>query len=359
MNSQFALETYDYSFPPELLAREPAPVRSQSRFLDFSSGSLTHRKFGDLAEVFKRPCLFVRNNTQVLKSKVKGRKLTGGRVEGLLYHRLEDRLWEALLRPGRRLKRGDALDLVGGARCIIEKRLEHGSFLIRFEDCTDDLRYLEESGELPLPPYIRSFEGDLGRYQTVYASQPGAAAAPTAGLHFDDDLLSELARRGHRFAEVTLHVGPGTFKPIQTQDIREFPIHQEWVELGEASLKMIQKARLEGTPVIAVGTTSLRVLETGWRMNKLLKPFSGMTDLYIYPGQAIDSVDYLITNFHLPRTSLLVLCAALIGPAPLSELYQEALEKRYRLFSFGDAMCLPNWSKRLSHTEKQDLGPRS
>ncbi len=351
LNTQFDLKTYDYDFPQELLAHQPCSVRSLSKLLDFSSGERVHRKFCDLVRVFKKPCLFVRNNTQVLKSKIRGRKVTGARVEGLLYHRLEPGLWEALLRPGRRLHPEDQIILDGGARCRIIKKRPHGGFLIHL-DASDDLKYLENSGELPLPPYIEGYGGDLNRYQTVYASRPGAAAAPTAGLHFDDNLLSDLIAEGHRMAEGTLHVGPGTFKPIQTQDIREFPIHHEWIELDQKNLDLISQARSEGLPVVAVGTTSLRVLETTWRENQLKKAFSGMTDLYLYPGQKIHSADYLITNFHLPRTSLLVLCAALVGPSTLREIYQDALKNRYRLFSFGDSMCLPNWSQKLSQAQR-------
>jgi S-adenosylmethionine:tRNA ribosyltransferase-isomerase len=349
LREEFNLRTYDYEYPQELLAHAPCENRSESRLLDYSREIIQHRKFSQLAEVFQEPCVFVRNNTRVRHARLFGKKETGGKVECLLTRRHTSKIWEGLFRPAKRLRQGQILTFSEGVSLLILESLSDGHFKVEIMDSTDLEEYLESNGQVPLPPYIREFEGEPERYQTVFSRELGSSAAPTAGLHFDEDLIRSLQARGHKFVDLTLHIGPGTFQPIDTLDIREFRIHKEFIEVSQECVDSVQQAMQGDIPVVCVGTTSLRALETVWNVHKNPRPYSGWTDLFLYPGTAVKTADYLLTNFHLPRSSLLVLVAALIGVRSMQELYNEALRSEYRLFSFGDCMCIPN----LSRTRKR------
>jgi len=345
LNREFSLDTYDYSFPEDLLAHNPSENRSESKLLDCRDTNPVHRHFFDLTEVFPSPCLFVRNNTRVRNGRLFGQKETGGRVECLLTLKISPTRWEGLFKPARRLRVGQILRFSKDVRFEILQSRGDGIFEVEVHCPGDFEDYLMEHGEVPLPPYIHDFQGTTDRYQTVFSTNLGASASPTAGLHFDHSLVERMQEKGHRFVDITLHIGPGTFRPVDTKDIRDFQIHREFIEIGQECVDAVGNARQEGIPIVCIGTTSLRAMETVWRKNNCEKPFSGWTSLYLYPGQIIHSSDYLITNFHLPRSSLLILVASLIGVEMMHNIYNEALAKRYRLFSFGDSMLIPNLSR--------------
>jgi S-adenosylmethionine:tRNA ribosyltransferase-isomerase len=343
----FDLNSYDYFLPEELLAQEPADRRVNSRLMNFSDGALIqHMYFSQISEIFKNPVLFVRNNTKVRRCRLFAKRATGARIEVFVIRPLTEGAWKVFCRPAKRVHEGEVLAISQDARVEIIKRHEMGEFEVRFQfDNGDEEALFERFGETPLPPYIKDFQGDPSRYQTVYAKHTGAAAAPTAGLHFDEEIIKSLEKQGHRFLDVTLHVGPGTFKPIETSDIRDYQIHSEFVEISEETASQLKYAKQNGIPVVAVGTTSLRSIESAWVCNQWESSYKQDTNIYLYPGKPVQSVDYLLTNFHLPKSSLLVLVAALIGKENLDQLYREAISQKYRFYSFGDAMILPNLSK--------------
>ncbi len=328
---------FDYELPPELIAQEPARPRDASRLLVLARaiGAVRHAQFRDLPELLSPGDLLVVNRTKVIPARLRVRKPTGGQVE-LLFVRPVGARWDAMARPAKGLHEGVVLEAPGGATLRVAGR--EGE-LLRIEGPV--ARLIEEHGELPLPPYIERPAGgraaDRDDYQTLFAREPGAVAAPTAALHFSDRVLSELWSRGIGKAEITLHVGPGTFLPVRQEhyaDVRAHPMHAEWYEVPAATIAAMAAAREAGQRVVAVGTTTVRALET-WAAGH--GP-SGESRLFIYPGFSFRAVDALLTNFHLPRSTLLMLVAAFAGREVVLNAYAEAVRLRYRFFSYGDAM---------------------
>jgi len=340
--SIYSLETYDYELPPELIAQHPVQPRDHSRLLvvDRTTGNLYDRYFFELDKCLGEEHVLVLNETKVIPVRLRGTKQTGGRVE-LLLLRETDGVWEALARPARRLKPGAVIELAGGAKAAVVGELDFaGGRLVRFDGVADVHGFLEKTGEVPLPPYIsrKPTESDKESYQTVYATRPGSAAAPTAGLHFTERLLERLSCQGVKVVKILLHVGLGTFRPVENPDIRMHRMHREYYELGDKEAEALNKARAEGKKIVAVGTTVVRTLESVYQDEQGFIPGRGYTDKYIYPGYRFKAVDQLITNFHLPKSSLLMLVCAFAGIDLTLTAYRHAVEKRYRFFSYGDAM---------------------
>ncbi len=339
------LNQYDYNLPEDLIAQYPALSREQSKLLvlDKNTGRVTHKMFSDLPELLKPGDLLVVNNTRVFPARLIGyRKPSGGEAEIFLLTPHEDGTWDALSRPARRLKKGSVITFGGEILQaeIIEKGTE-GHVRVRLIADGDIDAAVEQVGRTPLPPYIRHEpdESDRERYQTVYATQKGAVAAPTAGLHFTKNVLAKLENRGINRAEVTLHVGIGTFRPLSKKTAGKDTLHMEYCIVPEETVQAIHECRKNGGRVIAVGTTTARALESAAR-NSLLVPFTGWTDIFIKPPYTFRAVDSLVTNFHLPRSSLLMMASALAGRKRLLSAYQEAIRMRYRFYSYGDAMLI-------------------
>ena len=333
-------DDFDYELPAELIAQTPIEPRDASRLLvlDKATGATEHTHFSAIGDYLRTEDLLVLNETRVLRARLHGQLAdTGGAVEALLLRRLDTERWEALVRPGRRLRPGRRVRF-GEIEAVVEALTDDGARVLRFPPGADP----ERVGETPLPPYIHTPLADPERYQTVYASVPGSAAAPTAGLHFTPALLAELGQRGVKTATILLHVGPGTFRPVAVEDPRHHPMHAEWYEIGEDACDAIDRTRSVGGRVIAVGTTSVRVLEQAGSdaAGGPLRPGSGWTRLLILPGHRFAVVDALVTNFHLPRSTLLMLVSALAGRDRVLAAYGEAVTRRYRFFSFGDAMLI-------------------
>lgn len=345
--SESLLDQLDYDLPPHLIAQEPAVARDQARLLVVrrSERMLAHHVFADLPELLRPGDLLVLNDTRVLHARLLGRRAcTGGKWEGLFLRELADGSWEMLCQTRGRLAAGEAIDVQPGPlKLTLTARLPRGRWLVRPADQGSALDLLARHGAVPLPPYIRKGHAepaDQDRYQTVYGCRPGAVAAPTAGLHFTPEVFEALQRRGIDWRFVTLHVGLGTFQPIQTADVTQHRMHSEWGELSEETAAAIQTCKARGGRVVAVGTTTVRVLETAARVGEAVKGWSGETDLYIFPPYAFRTVDALITNFHLPRTSLLLLVAAFAGVDLIREAYGSAVAREYRFYSYGDAMLI-------------------
>lgn len=341
---------FDYFLPPERIAQTPIEPRDAARLLvvDRAAGALAHRHFRDLGDYLEPGDLLVLNESRVIPARIQARKVpSGGRVEILLLTRHDPQTWEALV-GGRRALPGTRLRLEGAPQEVLEAEVvavaPSGGRLIRFSRPVDDL--LDQVGEVPLPPYIHTPLYDRDRYQTVYARVSGSVAAPTAGLHFTPALMQSLHARGIRFAQVTLHIGLDTFRPVTEERVEEHIIHREWCSLDSATAEAIAATRLQGRRVVAIGTTAVRVLETA--AARALEegapapvvPYSGWTDLFIYPGFRFHAVDTLVTNFHLPRSSLLMLVSAFAGRDLILRAYREAVEQGYRFYSFGDAMLI-------------------
>lgn len=333
-------EDFDYELPEELIAQRPVTPRDASRLLvaDKRTGRLQHKTFRDLPEFLAPGDVLVRNDTRVIPARLLGVKApTGGRVELLLVRRLSRDTWEALVRPGRRVAPGAVLSFGDGLLTAqVLERTEGGGRIVRFRSVGPLDEALQQAGQVPLPPYIHEDLEDPERYQTVYAREAGSSAAPTAGLHFTQRVLDELKRRGAHITDVTLHVGPGTFRPVKAEYVDEHDMHAEYYHIPEAAAVAVQEAKREGRRVIAVGTTTARALESWAATGET----AGWTDLFIYPGYRWRVVDGLLTNFHLPRSSLLMLVSALLGRERTLAAYREAVKERYRFFSFGDAMLI-------------------
>ncbi len=331
---------FHFDLPLELIAQQPAATRSASRMLllDGGSGALRDLKFEDFPALLQPSDLLVFNDTRVIPARVFGSKQSGGRVEILLERALTAGTALVHLRASKGLRPGAVVMLPGGHTASMLGR-QHDLFELRFS--CDVVPFFQEHGEIPLPPYInRTAHGeDRERYQTVYARELGAVAAPTAGLHFDSDTFAALAQRRIRHAFVTLHVGAGTFQPVRVDDIDEHQMHEEYLEVPQATVAAIQAARAAGGRVIAVGTTVVRSLETA-AANGSVAAYRGSTRIFIKPGYKFRAVDAMVTNFHLPESTLLMLCAAFVGRAALFEAYAHAVRARYRFFSYGDAMFL-------------------
>lgn len=335
---------FDFELPPERIAQTPIEPRDASRLmvLHRDSGELEHRIFRDLPRYLRTGDALVLNDTRVIPARLIGeREGTGGRVEVLLLHPTGPDTWETLVRPGRKARPGQRLLFGGGRlRAEVQGLTPAGGRAVRFtyEGRFEDV--LEELGRVPLPPYIRTELEDPGRYQTVYARDPGSAAAPTAGLHFTPRLLEEIAGLGVEIVYLTLHVGLGTFRPVQVEDVEEHVMHAEYYRVTEEAAARLNAARARGGRIIPVGTTALRTLETVADEAGVIRPGSGWTDIFIYPGYRFKATDALVTNFHLPRSTLLMLVSALAGRERILAAYREAVRLGYRFFSFGDAMLI-------------------
>lgn len=333
---------FDYSLPVERIAQTPIEPRHASRLLVLQrdSGEIFHKHFWDVNEFLHPGDLLVINQTRVIPARLFAQKTTGGKVEILLLKRLEAGCWEAIL-GGKGLTRGIIMQVEHGPRAKIEEVLDGPRRVIRFDPPVDS--YLDQAGQMPLPPYIHTPLQSPERYQTVYARESGSAAAPTAGLHFTPELIQYLEGRGVRFARLTLHVGLDTFSPVREEDPQEHVIHTEWCELDDQAAKLINRTRREGGRVIAVGTTSVRTLETAAQAaqpDEAVGAFSGSTGLFILPGYTFKVVDAMITNFHLPCSTLLMLVSAFTGREKILQTYELAVNEGYRFYSFGDAMLI-------------------
>ncbi len=337
----------DYALPEELVAQAPLPGRHDARLLvlEKGTGRVSHRRVLELPALL-RPCLFVVNDTRVLSARLRGTKPTGGKVELLLLERLSggegrEERWLAIGKASKGLPEGTRVALGEGFEAeIVASRPEGLEVVLRAGEAVS--ASVERHGEMPLPPYIRRSveEADAERYQTVYASRPGAVAAPTAGLHFSDELLAALEARGHLLAKVTLHVGVGTFRPVKAARLEDHPMHDERFEVPEETSLAIARAKAEGRPVLAVGTTVVRALESAAREDGSVPSGGGRTRLFIRPPYRFRAVDALLTNFHLPRSTLLALVMAFGGVDEVRAAYAEAVRERYRFFSYGDAMLV-------------------
>ncbi len=338
------VKDFYYDLPEELIAQDPLEKRSNSRLmvLDKKSGDVSHRHFYDIKEYLRPGDCLVINNTRVIPARLFGeRKDTGGKVELLLLKRHSDDVWETLVKPGKKAKIGMELSFGGG---LLEGEIidivEEGNRLIRFsyEGIFEEI--LDQLGQMPLPPYITHTLEDKNRYQTVYAKYDGSAAAPTAGLHFTEELLQEIKDMGVKVAEVTLHVGLGTFRPVKVDNVLEHHMHSEFFQISAEAAEMINDTKRQGNRVISVGTTSTRTLESAAEADGTLREKSGWTEIFIYPGYEFKVIDGLITNFHLPESTLVMLVSALAGREHVMAAYEEAVKEKYRFFSFGDAMLI-------------------
>ena len=338
------VKDFDYELPEELIAQDPIPDRDASRLmvLDKETGEITHKIFHDIIDYLEPGDCLVINNTRVLPARLYGVKTdTGAKIEVLLLKRLQDDVWETLVRPGRKCRPGTRLTFGEGKLTgEVQEVLPEGNRLIRFSYEGIFEEVLDELGQMPLPPYITHELKDKNRYQTVYAKYDGSAAAPTAGLHFTEELLQKIRDKGIDIAEVTLHVGLGTFRPVKAEKIEDHHMHSEYYIITEEAAEKINRAKDTGHRVICTGTTSCRTIESAADETGHLKATSGWTEIFIYPGYRFKILDCLITNFHLPQSTLVMLVSALAGKDHIMAAYQEAIRERYRFFSFGDAMFI-------------------
>ena len=333
-----------YDLPESLIAQEPLSKRDKSRLmvLDKVSGKTEHKHFYDIEDMINPGDALILNDTRVIPARLYGEKEdTGGAIEFLLLNKHSLDTWEVILKPGRRAKPGARFVFGGGKlKAEILDVINDGNRLVKFEYDGVFEYVLDELGEMPLPPYITKKLEDKDRYQTVYAKHNGSAAAPTAGLHFTPELLSRLRAKGVRIGYVTLHVGLGTFRPVKADEIADHKMHSEFYILPEETAELINKTKSEGGRIISVGTTATRTLETVGQAGLPLKASTGWTDIFIYPGKKFNVIDALITNFHLPESTLIMLVSALAGKENVLNAYREAVDKKYRFFSFGDAMFI-------------------
>jgi S-adenosylmethionine:tRNA ribosyltransferase-isomerase len=347
IDPRLRVDEFDYDLPPALIAQVPLVDRGASRLLvlERDSDGVHHSFVRDLARWLTPGDLLVVNNSRVIAARLVGTRVTGGRAELLLLRREATGLWSALGRPARRLRPGTRVEIAArtgsgvAVATIVEQRVE-GELLVALDPAAESA--LDQYGSVPLPPYITTPLTDAERYQTVYASTAGSAAAPTAGLHFTDDLISELTGAGIGWAEVTLHIGLDTFRPVTVNRVADHTIHQEWCSVSTDVAQQVAAAKRSGMRVVAVGTTAARTLESLGQQWNIEKPtgFSGMTGIFITPGYRWQIVDALLTNFHLPRSTLLMMVSALAGREHIRHAYAEAIAERYRFYSFGDAMLI-------------------
>ncbi len=338
------VKDFDYELPEELIAQHPLKKRDDSRLLilDKETGAIRHSIFHDIIDELKEGDCLVVNNSRVIPARLLGvRKGTGAAIEVLLLKRKSDSVWETLVKPGKKCRIGTEIILGEGAlRGKVIDIVEEGNRLIEFSYEGIFEEVLDRLGEMPLPPYITHKLEDKNRYQTVYAKHDGSAAAPTAGLHFTEELLQKIRSKGIDIAEVTLHVGLGTFRPVKVQTIEEHHMHSEFYMISREAAEKINRAKDSGHRVICVGTTSCRTIESAADETGHLKECSGWTEIFIYPGYRFKVLDALITNFHLPQSTLVMLVSALAGREHILNAYREAVRERYRFFSFGDAMLI-------------------
>lgn len=342
------LSSYDYKLPQSLIAQHPAPKRDQSRmlFLERKSGKISNRNFTEIVSLLPESSCLVINNTKVLPARIPGKRQSGGKIEALLIEENNNGDWSAIVRKAGRIKQGERLEFCDGKLLAKAKeRLEEGEWLLEFEETERLKERLEDVGLPPLPPYIERRNAsdlqntkDRERYQTCFATEPGAIAAPTAGLHFTPEILTEIGNRGIDILEVTLHVGLGTFSSIDQEDIRKHKMHAEFFSVSSQTLRQLQVYQNNNKQMINVGTTSVRVLETLVRQN--FQESSGWTDIFIYPPCKFTMTDGLLTNFHLPKSTLMLLVSAFCGREFLLSSYQYAVAEKYRFFSYGDCMLI-------------------
>ena len=341
---------FDFHLPEDLIAQTPLTERTSSRLLTLNrkTNTIEHHQFTDLIDFLQPGDTLVFNNTKVIPARLYGLKQdTGAKVEVLLLKELGNDCWEALVRPGKRLKRGAKMYF--GAQeieqaqlsAVIEEEKEEGIRIIRFQYKGIFQEILDQLGTMPLPPYIKERLDDKDRYQTVYAKQQGSAAAPTAGLHFTKEYMARLQEKGVHLTYVTLHVGLGTFRPVSVNRVEDHKMHAEYFELSQETAQRLQQTREKGGRIIGVGTTSVRTLETAMQLSEgTFRACSGWTDIYIYPGYQFRAVDAIVTNFHLPKSTLIMMISAFAGRDTILAAYKEAVEAQYRFFSFGDAMFI-------------------
>jgi S-adenosylmethionine:tRNA ribosyltransferase-isomerase len=334
---------FDFYLPEELIAQTPLEKRDSSRLLvlDKNTGEMDHRHFYELPEFLNENDCLVLNNSRVLPARLIGTRESGGAVELVLLRDLGEGCWECLSRPGRKTKPGTKLIFGGGELTAeVQSVVEGGNRIVHFEYEGIFLEVLERLGKMPLPPYIKEELNDPERYQTVYSRELGSAAAPTAGLHFTQELLDKIAAKGVKICYVTLHVGLGTFRPVKEDEIEAHEMHSEFCIVPEETANIINETKRNGGRVVAVGTTSCRTLESFAAEDGTIAPSSGWTDIFIYPGYKFKCIDALVTNFHLPESTLIMLVSALAGREHILNAYKTAVEQRYRFFSFGDAMFI-------------------
>lgn len=339
---------FDFYLPEELIAQDPLLDRSSSRLLvlDKRTGEINHRIFRDVLEYFRPGDCLVINDTKVIPARLLGEKIgTGAQIELLLLKRREDDKWETLVKPGKKAKVGTEISFGGGLlKATVLEVAEEGNRIIQFHYDGIFEEILDQLGQMPLPPYITHRLEDKNRYQTVYAKYEGSAAAPTAGLHFTRELLEQIRDMGVKLAFVTLHVGLGTFRPVKEEDILAHHMHSEYYQIDQQAADTINETKKNGGRVICVGTTSCRTVESAADANGHISPCSGNTEIFIYPGYKFKVLDSLITNFHLPESTLIMLVSALAGREQVLHAYDVAVEEKYRFFSFGDAMLITDTS---------------
>ena len=344
IRSFMTTKDFYYDLPPELIAQTPLQERTASRLLVMNreTGEWKHQHFYDILSYLRRGDCLVMNNTRVIPARLYGEKEgTGGKIEFLLLKRLELDTWEVILRPGKKAKPGSKFVFGGGLlRAEVLEVIKDGNRIVRFTYDGVWENILDQLGEMPLPPYIKEKLTDRERYQTGYSKIEGSAAAPTAGLHFTNELIEKIQEKGVEIAYLTLHVGLGTFRPVSVENVEEHIMHTEYYEVSRAAAEKINRIRRAGGRIIAVGTTSVRTLETVADDAGMLKEQCGETDIFIYPGYRFKAVDGLITNFHLPESTLLMLISAFAGKENVFAAYREAVKEKYRFFSFGDAMYI-------------------
>ncbi len=336
------VKDFDYDLPEELIAQDPIEKRDNSRLmiLDKRTGELQHKVFHDIIDDLNAGDCLVINNTKVIPARLFGAKVgTSAKIEVLLLKRRENNIWEVLVKPGKKAKPGTEIEFGDGRlKATVLEIVEEGNRLIQFQYEGIFEEILDELGQMPLPPYITHELKDKNRYQTVYAKHEGSAAAPTAGLHFTKELLEKIEEKGVKIASVTLHVGLGTFRPVKVDNVQDHHMHSEFYIIEESEAKKINDTKAAGGRIIAVGTTSCRTLESAADENGHIDAKSGWTDIFIYPGYRFKILDALITNFHLPQSTLIMLVSALAGREHVLHAYETAVEEKYRFFSFGDAM---------------------
>lgn len=347
----YTLDDYDYLLPEDLIAQFPADHRDGSRLLHLirRDGTLSHRRFPDIVDLLAPSDVLVVNDTRVVPGRLHGHKATGGKAELLIldYGRrpdAEQRFYHCLIKASKQAASGTRIFFDEGLVAVVDAFVD-GIYTVHFEGSVTLAEAIECIGRMPLPPYIKRDAAqpdpaDKARYQTVYASRQGAIAAPTAGLHFTDAILARIREKGVTVVTITLHVGYGTFVPVRVEDIREHRMHEEWFSITEDTARIVNQAKSQGRRVVAVGTTSVRTLEYAARESGVVNPGSGHCDLFIYPGYTFKLVDAMLTNFHLPRSTLLMLVSAFAGRETMLQAYAQAVEEQYRFFSYGDAMLI-------------------
>ena len=337
-------DDFDFELPEELIAQEPILKRDSSRLMvvDKKTGSISHHVFTDIVDLLNKGDVLVLNDTKVIPARLFGiKENTSAHIEVLLLNNIENNIWSCLVKPAKRVKEGTIISFGDGllkAKCLEVD--DEGIRKIEFKYNGIFMEILDKLGTMPLPPYIKTKLKDKDRYQTVYAKNIGSAAAPTAGLHFTNELLEKIKNKGIIICYVTLHVGLGTFRPVKVEDVSKHKMHSEYYEMNEETANILNKAKEEGRRIISVGTTSVRVLETVMNKYNYFCKCSGWTDIFIYPGYKFKAIDNLITNFHLPKSTLIMLVSALASREIILNAYKEAVKEKYRFFSFGDSMFI-------------------